>query len=69
MSTGLLPSRNLTLHGSYVGTLAEMRDLLDLQQSRSILAPPIAPLPMSEINDALDELARGAVRGRTVLLP
>ena len=69
LSTALLPSRNLTLRGSYVGTLAEMRELLALQHQRAIQPPPIASRSMGDINAVLDDLARGAIRGRTVVTP
>ena len=69
LSTALLPSRNLTLRGSYVGTLAEMHELLALQHRRSILPPPIEARTLDDLNAVLDDLARGAVRGRIVVCP
>jgi alcohol dehydrogenase, propanol-preferring len=62
----LLPSRNVTLRGSYVGTLAEMRELLALARAGEVAGVPLFPRPMAEINEALDELAAGRVQGRIV---
>ena len=66
LSTAMLPSRNLTLRGSYVGTLQEMRDLLALVQRERLLRVPIEQIPMPQINDALEALATGRARGRLV---
>lgn len=68
LSTALLPSRNLTLRGSYVGTLEEMRELLALLQRDNLFRVPLSTLPMDQINDALHALATGQVQGRLVAL-
>ena len=62
----LLPSRNVTLRGSYVGTLAEMHELLALARAGKVAGVPLFPRPMADINEALDELAAGRVQGRIV---
>ena len=64
----LLPSRNITLRGSYVGSLAEMQELLVLAQSGSMDGIPIFPRPMARINAALEELSGGRVQGRIVAI-
>jgi alcohol dehydrogenase, propanol-preferring len=67
VSTALLPMRNLTLRGSYVGTLAEMEDLLALLQRRPLLKVPLEQRPMSALNQALADLAAGRVAGRLLV--
>jgi alcohol dehydrogenase, propanol-preferring len=68
VSTALLPMRNLTLRGSYVGTLAEMQELLDLLQRRPLLKVPLERRPMSALNEALEDLAAGRVAGRVLAM-
>jgi D-arabinose 1-dehydrogenase-like Zn-dependent alcohol dehydrogenase len=66
LSTALLPMKNLTLRGSYVGSLAEMKALLELVKRGVSLNVPLDIRPMAEINQALDDLAAGRVSGRIV---
>lgn len=69
VSTALLPMRNVTLRGSYVGSVDEMQSLLTLLQERESVSPvQLQTLPMSLVNDALDELARGHVAGRLLAI-
>jgi len=69
LSLPIIPMRPLTLQGSYVGTLAELRELVALVQ-RSKMAPiPVQRRPLAEANDALQALLAGQVVGRTILVP
>ncbi|HLI10726.1 MAG TPA: alcohol dehydrogenase [Alphaproteobacteria bacterium] len=63
----LLPQRALTLQGSYVGSLSELRELLDLVRRQRIPPIPIHERPLEHANAALEELRAGKVVGRTVL--
>lgn len=65
----LLPLRMLTLKGSYVGTLDELKALVGLVQAGRIPAIPVAARPLDEANAALDDLRRGRIVGRVVLQP
>jgi D-arabinose 1-dehydrogenase-like Zn-dependent alcohol dehydrogenase len=65
----LLPFTALTLQGSYVGSLAEAREMLELVKSGAVEEIPVVERPLSEANDALDALRAGRVVGRTVLTP
>ena len=66
LSTALLPMRNLTLRGSYVGTLEEMRELLELVRRQDVALARVSTRPMAEIGDVLNELRHGLVDGRIV---
>ncbi|MFL9916873.1 alcohol dehydrogenase [Paraburkholderia sediminicola] len=68
ISTALLPMRNVTLRGSYVGSLEEMGALLKLMQRSTPQHLPVRlhARPMSSINEALGELSAGHVLGRVV---
>jgi D-arabinose 1-dehydrogenase-like Zn-dependent alcohol dehydrogenase len=65
----LLPLRMLTLSGSYVGTLQELKALIELVKAGMVPPIPILRRPLAEANQALDALRQGRVVGRTVLAP
>ena len=66
-SLPLLPLRDLTVQGSYVGSLAEMRELMRLAESGRAPSIPIAPRPLADAQAALDDLRAGRAVGRIVL--
>ena len=57
----------LSIVGSYVGSPQELGELLDLARGRGLGVPPVETMPMSEVNQALQRLAKGESRGRIVL--
>ena len=65
----VIPMRPLTIQGSYVGTLAELRELVALVQRTKMKAIPVTRRPMSEANAAMQDLQAGKVLGRTILVP
>lgn len=65
----LLPLKALTIQGSYVGSPAELRQLVALVRDRGLLPMPIDRRPLAEADSALQDLRRGAVTGRIVLEP
>jgi alcohol dehydrogenase/propanol-preferring alcohol dehydrogenase len=64
-----LPLRAVSITGSYVGSLAEMGEVMALARQGGLPALPVATRPLAEVNDALEDLRSGRVRGRTVLQP
>ena len=62
-----IPQRALTIQGSYVGNLAELKKLMALVRQRKIPSIPITPRPFDYAATALEELRGGKVVGRTVL--
>ncbi len=64
-----LPLRALTLQGSYVGSLEELRTVVRLAREGHIPPLPVTPRPLEEANQALANLAAGRVVGRQVLIP
>ncbi len=64
-----LPLRALTLRGSYVGTLDDLRTVVRLAQEGKVPPIPVTRRPLEEANAALEDLAAGRVRGRQVLVP
>ncbi|MNG29164.1 hypothetical protein D3C84_1145460 [compost metagenome] len=69
LSLPVIPMRPLTIEGSYVGSLAELRELVKLVKRTGMSAIPVTRRPMSEINAAMQDLHNGKVIGRTVLIP
>ncbi len=63
------PMRAITLQGSYVGSLTEMAELLELVGGAGLPPIPVATRPLAEVNAALDDLRAGKVVGRVVLVP
>jgi D-arabinose 1-dehydrogenase-like Zn-dependent alcohol dehydrogenase len=69
LSLPVIPMRPLTLQGSYVGTLDELRELVALVKRTGMKAIPVARRPLSEANAALQDLQAGRVVGRAILVP
>jgi D-arabinose 1-dehydrogenase-like Zn-dependent alcohol dehydrogenase len=67
--TPSFPLRAITIQGSYVGSLTEMAELLDLVQRKGVPDLPVGTRPLAAVNDALEELKSGKVVGRLVLTP
>jgi alcohol dehydrogenase, propanol-preferring len=65
----LFPQRALTVRGSYVGDLADIRELIALVMTGRVPPLPVAARPLGEINRVLDELRAGKVLGRIVVKP
>jgi len=63
----LMAIRALTVQGSYVGTVRDLRELVDLAQKGQLAALPVATVPQRQANDALMRLRDGKVTGRLVL--
>jgi D-arabinose 1-dehydrogenase-like Zn-dependent alcohol dehydrogenase len=64
-----LPMRALTIQGSYVGSLTEMKELLDLVRRKGIPQVPLATRPLGDVNEVLNDLRAGKIVGRVVLTP
>ena len=68
ISTVLFPFKMMSVEGSYVGTLDDLRELLALVQAGKVPPIPVEHRPAEEATSALADLkAGGKVRGRVVL--
>jgi propanol-preferring alcohol dehydrogenase len=67
LSIPLLVLRAITLRGSYVGNLSELKELIDIVKQGRIRPMPVEAVPMAQANNALDRLRAGQVKGRLVL--
>jgi D-arabinose 1-dehydrogenase-like Zn-dependent alcohol dehydrogenase len=64
-----IPMRAVTIQGSYVGNLQELKDLMALVNRAKIARIPITTRPQSEADAALQDLRSGNTVGRCVLVP
>lgn len=69
MPLPLFALRSLQIGGSYVGSLADLRELVALAQRRALPEIPLDLRPLAGANQALLDLAQGHVVGRVVLQP
>ena len=72
-STPIVPAmvsmKAVTVMGSYVGSLAEMQELMAIAKDGSLPNLPLTSQPLSTATDALADLRAGRIRGRTILKP
>jgi alcohol dehydrogenase, propanol-preferring len=69
ISTPLIPMKALTIQGSYVGSLAELKELIALVRRTGLPGIPVGTRRLEEADGALGELRAGKVVGRLVLTP
>ncbi len=69
LPTALLALRMIRIEGSFVGTLAQLQDLVRIAQRGDLPDIPIVERDLSaaEVSRALDDLTTGGVPGRIVL--
>ena len=65
----LMSPRNLTIRGSHVGTLDELKALVQFASEGRLPPIPVETRPMSEINNILDDLEARRLIGRVVTVP
>ena len=72
-STAITPvmvaMKAVTVQGSYVGSLAELRELFALADEQPLPALPVIERPLAQVDESLNDLRAGRVRGRVVLVP
>ncbi|MEJ8836876.1 alcohol dehydrogenase [Ramlibacter sp. AN1133] len=65
----MLSLKAVSIVGSYVGSLQELRELMTIARRGVLPELPVTPRPLADANATLDELRAGHVRGRNVLQP
>ena len=65
----MIPIKSATIAGSYMGSLPEFRELMDLVTCGKVPALPTTTYSLDQANIALHKLHEGKVVGRAVLLP
>jgi D-arabinose 1-dehydrogenase-like Zn-dependent alcohol dehydrogenase len=64
-----IPMRALTIQGSYVGSVPETAELMELVRRTGLPDVPVSTRPLKDVNAVHDELRAGKVVGRVVLTP
>jgi D-arabinose 1-dehydrogenase-like Zn-dependent alcohol dehydrogenase len=67
--TPFFPMKALTVQGSYVGSLNEIAELIDLVKRTGAPDVPVKTRPLGEVNAALNDLRDGKIIGRVVITP
>jgi D-arabinose 1-dehydrogenase-like Zn-dependent alcohol dehydrogenase len=67
--TPSFPLRAITIQGSYVGSLAEIKELMALVGTGKVAPLPVSERPLDDANAVLEELRGGRITGRAVLRP
>jgi len=65
----MMPLMMLNIRGSYVGTLQEMHEVMELARAGKVPPIPVASRPLADANAVLNDLRDGQILGRTVLKP
>lgn len=63
----LMATRALSIRGSYVGNPQDLREVVGLAQEGKLQPLPVSTVPPSEVNNVLNRLRDGKVRGRVIL--
>lgn len=68
--TALTAFSLLNIRGNFVGSLPEMKELVELAQTTELPVPPVFTFPLTadEVNKALDGLRNRTLNGRAVLV-
>jgi len=66
LSVGSTILRALTIQGSHLGSVAELKAVVALAREGKLSPIPVQTRPLSEVSRTLDELKAGAILGRVV---
>jgi D-arabinose 1-dehydrogenase-like Zn-dependent alcohol dehydrogenase len=69
LSVPMFPLKSLTVMGSYVGSPADMGELMALVSAGQVKPLPVATRPLDQAGATLMDLAQGNIVGRVVLTP
>jgi D-arabinose 1-dehydrogenase-like Zn-dependent alcohol dehydrogenase len=61
-----LIQRAITIQGSYVGTVAELKEVVALARAGKLKSIPIETRSLADVSRTLDQLKAGAIIGRVV---
>jgi len=62
-----IAQRAVTIRGSYVGDVAELKAVVALAKKKKIKPLPLTTRPAADVNAILEDLKAGRVLGRVVL--
>ena len=65
----MIPIKAINIMGSYMGNIAEFRELMEIVRSCNLAPIPVAEFPLAQAYEALDQLEEGKIAGRAILTP
>jgi D-arabinose 1-dehydrogenase-like Zn-dependent alcohol dehydrogenase len=65
----MFPLRALTIMGSYVGSMQEAAEMMELVKAGRIAPIPVEKRPLAQTSKSLDDLRAGKIVGRVVITP
>ena len=69
MPIPMFPFTSMQLKGSFVGSLAETKEMLEMVKQGAVDPIPVAERPLDQASATLDDLRNGRIVGRVVLRP
>lgn len=69
MPIPMFPLRSISVAGSYVGSLSEMHELVELAKAGRMQPIPVLKRPLKQAGQTLSDLKNGRIVGRVVLTP
>jgi propanol-preferring alcohol dehydrogenase len=63
----LITLKSVKIHGSYVGSLTEFKELMEFAKSGALSPIPSKTFPLEEAESVLNELETGRILGRAIL--
>ncbi len=69
LAPAMVTMKAVTIVGSYVGNLADLKELLAIAKDANLPDLPLTTQPLSEANQAVVDLKAGRIKGRTILKP
>ncbi|MBI1261534.1 MAG: alcohol dehydrogenase catalytic domain-containing protein [Rhizobiales bacterium] len=69
MPIPMFPMRAISIGGSYVGSLSETEEMMELVRAGKIDPIPVTERPLSAASQSLTDLREGTIMGRVVLKP
>jgi D-arabinose 1-dehydrogenase-like Zn-dependent alcohol dehydrogenase len=67
ITPAMISMKAVSVEGSYVGSLQEMQELMEIARSGVLPDLPLATQPLDSATQALEDLRAGRIRGRTIL--
>jgi D-arabinose 1-dehydrogenase-like Zn-dependent alcohol dehydrogenase len=69
MPLPMFPLRALSIIGSFVGSLPEAQEMMEIVRAGKVDPIPYSERPLAEASKTLDDLKAGKITGRVVLMP
>ena len=65
----LLALKHITIRGSFLGSLLQMSELMQLVRAGTVTSIPVEARPLAQVQETLEDLRGGRILGRVVMVP